>query len=177
MPVYALGDARPELPAADRHWIAPSADVMGRVRMKPDASIWYGAVLRGDNDWMTIGERTNIQDNSVLHTDDGCPLEIGPDVTVGHQVMLHGCTIGEGSLIGIGATVLNRARIGRFCIIGAHALITEDKEIPDYSLVVGAPGKVIRTHGEEVADLLKASAAHYVGQWQRHAKDLTLLQP
>ena len=176
MTVYALGDNAPDLPQDGDYWVAPDAQVMGRVILRPGASIWYGAVVRGDNDPITIGENSNVQDNSVLHTDIGWPLTIGAGVTIGHQVMLHGCTIGDYSLIGIGATVLNGAKIGKNCIIGAHALITEGKEIPDNSLVVGAPGRVIKTHGAEVGEMLKASAEHYVENWKTHKAGLRVIE-
>src|SRR5690606_34766851 len=149
-----------------------NATIIGDVILRTDASVWFGVVIRGDNDPITIGERSNIQDNSVLHTDVGVPLTIGADVTVGHKAMLHGCTVGDNSLIGIGATVLNGAVIGKNCIIGAHALIPENKTIPDNSLVVGAPGRVIRELGPEQAAFLKASAEHYVQNWRRYARDL-----
>jgi len=136
MNVYSLGELNPALPPKGEYWIAPTASVMGNVILKKDASIWWGAVARGDNDPITIGENSNIQDGSVLHTDLGSPLTIGANVTIGHMVMLHGCTIGDGSLIGIGAIVLNGAKIGKNCLIGAGALITEGKEIPDNSMVV-----------------------------------------
>ena len=172
MNIYQLGDKSPQLPLEGEYWIAPNAIVLGDVILKSNASVWFGVVIRGDNDPITIGERSNIQDNSVLHTDAGTPLTIGADVTVGHQAMLHGCTIGDNSLIGIGATVLNRAVIGRNCIIGAHALIPEGQVIPDNSLVVGAPGRVIRELGEAEAGFLKASADHYVENWKRYVRDL-----
>ena len=139
--------------------------------LKPNASVWLGAVLRGDNDPITIGENSNIQDNSVLHTDLGQPLTIGANVTVGHQVMMHGCAVGDGSLIGIGSVVLNGARIGRQCLIGARALITEGKEIPDRSVVMGAPGKVVRALSEAEAEALADGAAHYVENWKRYRRD------
>ncbi len=169
MAIYSFGSTEVRTPGTGRFWVAETATVIGNVILKENASIWYGAVVRGDNDPITIGEDTNIQDGSVLHTDVGCPLVIGRGVTVGHQVMLHGCTIGNYSLIGIGATILNRATIGRNCIIGAHALIPEGKEIPDNSLVVGAPGRVVRQLGEDDAVMLKASADHYVENWKAHA--------
>lgn len=154
-------DAHPE------SWVAPTASVMGNVKLEKNASVWWGAVIRGDNDLITVGEGANIQDGSVLHTDPGYPMEIGKNVTIGHMVMLHGCTIGEGSLIGIGSVVLNGAKIGKGCLIGAKALITEGKEIPDYSLVMGAPGKVVRTFTpEEAASLLK-NADSYQKNWKR----------
>lgn len=152
-------DAHPE------SWIADTAVVIGDVTLERDASIWYGAVLRGDNEPIVIGEGSNVQDGSVLHTDPGFPLTLAKNVTIGHMVMLHGCTIGEGSLIGIGAVVLNGAKIGKGCLIGAKALITEGKEIPDYSLVMGAPGKVVRTLTPEQAPSLNALS--YQKNWKR----------
>jgi carbonic anhydrase/acetyltransferase-like protein (isoleucine patch superfamily) len=172
MAVYALGESVPQTPENGQFWVAPDAKVIGQVVLKTNASVWYGAVVRGDVEAIEIGEDTNIQDGSVLHADFGVPLTIGKGVTVGHQVMLHGCTIGDYSLIGIGATILNGAKIGKNCIIGAHALIAEGKEIPDNSLVVGMPGRVIKTLGEDMAEMLKASADHYVGNWQRHKSEL-----
>ena len=156
----------------DQFWIAPSATVIGRVTLRSQASVWWGAVLRGDNERITLGEGSNVQDNAVLHTDMGFPLEIGPYVTVGHQAMLHGCTIGENSLIGIGAVILNGAKIGRNCLIGANCLITEGKEIPDNSLVMGAPGKVVREVSAQQAQVLAGSALHYVGNWKRYKTGL-----
>ena len=175
MPVYSLGDARPDLPMEGEYWIAPNAALIGRVTLKRNASVWFGAVLRGDNEAIVVGEDSNVQDGSVLHTDAGTPLVIGTGVTVGHMAMLHGCTIGDGSLIGIGAVVLNGARIGRNCLIGAKALIPEGKEIPDNSLVVGAPGRVLRQVSEAQRALLAESAAHYVWNWKRYAAGLTAL--
>jgi carbonic anhydrase/acetyltransferase-like protein (isoleucine patch superfamily) len=172
MSVYRLGDFVPDLPGADEYWVAPNAVVVGRVRLLRNASVWFGAVLRGDTEWIEVGENSNIQDNSVLHTDPGCPLTIGANVTVGHQVMLHGCTIGDGSLIGIGSIVLNRTKIGRNCLIGANTLIGEGKDIPDNSMVLGSPGRVVRTLDETAAALLKLSADHYAGNWRRFAKEL-----
>ena len=142
MTLYRLDDLIPVTPSDSEYWIAPSASVLGNVILKKNASVWFGAVVRGDNEPITIGESSNVQDNSVLHTDVGKPLTIGDNVTVGHKVMLHGCTIGDGSLIGIGAIILNGAKIGRCCLIGAGSLITEGKDIPDYSMVVGSPGLI-----------------------------------
>ncbi len=173
MTVYSLGAVSPTLPVAGEYWIAPTASVMGNVILKKNASIWWGSVIRGDNDPIEIGENSNVQDGSVLHTDSGAPLTIGSNVTIGHMVMLHGCTIGDGSLIGIGSIVLNGARIGRNCLIGAGALITEGKEIPDNSMVMGAPGKVVREIGEQHALVLQASALHYVENWKRYVRDLS----
>ena len=144
MPVYALNELVPQLPEAGRYWVAPDAHVIGRVTLGLDVGVWFGAVIRADNEAMTIGARTNIQEGALLHSDRGSPLTVGEDVTVGHRAILHGCTVGDCTLIGMGATVLNRARIGRFCIVGANALVTEGKEFPDYSLIVGSPAKAVR---------------------------------
>jgi carbonic anhydrase/acetyltransferase-like protein (isoleucine patch superfamily) len=170
--VYKLGAIEPDLPPIGNYWIAPTAVVIGNVKLKTNASIWYGAVLRGDNDPIVIGANSNIQDGSILHTDLGSPLIVGDGVTVGHLVMLHGCTIGDNSLIGIGAVILNGARIGRNCLIGAKALITEGKDIPDNSLVMGAPGKVVRQLDPNEVEGLRLSALHYVETWKRHAHEL-----
>lgn len=172
MPIYALGDRRPEFPEDDAYWVAPDAQLMGAVILRRNASVWFGAVLRGDNEPIEIGENSNVQDGTVMHTDMGFPLTVGRDVTIGHQAMLHGCTIGDASLIGIGATILNGARIGRNCLIGAHALIPEGKEIPDNSMVIGMPGKVVRTLDSANEKFMIASATHYVENWQRYARDL-----
>ena len=172
MSLYSLDGFAPELPPEGRYFVAPDANLIGRVRLGEDANIWFGATLRGDNEWIDIGARSNIQDGSVLHTDMGSPLTIGADVTVGHAVILHGCTIGEGSLIGMGATLLNGAKIGRFCIVGANALVTENREFPDYSLIVGAPAKVIRQLDEAAVAKLIASARHYVENGRRYAAGL-----
>jgi carbonic anhydrase/acetyltransferase-like protein (isoleucine patch superfamily) len=152
----------------EEYWIAPSATVIGRVRLAAEASVWWGAVLRGDNEWITLGQGSNVQDNAVLHTDPGFPLDIGPRVTVGHQAMLHGCTIGEGSLIGIGAVILNGARIGRNCLIGAMSFISEGKAIPDNSLVKGIPGKVVGEVTAEQSARMQAGTAAYVRNWRRY---------
>jgi carbonic anhydrase/acetyltransferase-like protein (isoleucine patch superfamily) len=170
MAVYQLDDLTPDVhPTA---WVAESAQVMGRVSLAENASVWYGAVLRGDNDSISVGRNSNVQDGSVLHTDHGSPLVIGDDVTIGHQVMLHGCTVGDCSLIGIGSVVMNGARIGRNCIVGAGALVTEGKQFPDGVLIVGAPAKVVRELTAEQIAHLQASASHYVAQQQRHARTL-----
>ena len=172
MTIYALADKKPQLPPEGEYWIAPNAVVLGDVILKPGASIWFGAVLRGDNDPITIGENSNIQDGSVLHTDAGEPLTIGRDVTVGHLAMLHGCEIGDNTLIGIGAVVLGRAKIGKNCLIGANTLITEGKVIPDNSLVMGQPGKVVRPLEPGQIAALTASAEHYVQNWKRYVVSL-----
>lgn len=172
MSVYNLGNVTPELPNDDEYWIAPTAAVMGRVILKKNASVWWGATVRGDNEPIVIGEGSNVQDGSVLHTDIGAPLTLGVNVTVGHLVMLHGCTIGDNSLVGIGSIVLNGARIGKNCLIGANCLITEGKEIPDNSLVMGAPGKVVREVTEQQAMVMAAGAQHYVENWKRYRREL-----
>jgi len=157
--IYALDGISPDVdPDA---WVAPGAHVMGRVRLAAGVGIWFGAALRGDNEWIEVGEATNIQENCVLHTDMGNPLVIGANCTIGHKAMLHGCTIGAGSLIGMGATVLNGAKIGKGCLIGACALITEGKEIPDGSLVMGSPGKVVRELDDAARARLLKSAEGY----------------
>ena len=166
MALYRIGDDAPRV--APGAWVAESATVVGRVALAAGANVWYGAVLRGDNEWITIGERSNVQDASVLHTDMGSPLTLGADVTVGHQAMLHGCTVGDNSLIGIQAVVMNGAKIGRNSIVGAGALVTEGKEFPDNSLIVGSPAKAVRTLTDEQAARLRMSAAHYVANAARH---------
>ena len=173
MGVYNLGNVTPELPNDDEYWIAPTAAVMGRVILKKNASVWWGATLRGDNDPIVVGEGSNIQDGSVCHTDTGSPLIIGDNVTVGHMVMLHGCTIGDNTLVGIGSVVLNGAKIGKNCLIGANCLITEGKEIPDNSLVMGAPGKVVRELTPEQAAQMIWGSAHYVQNWKRYRRELS----
>lgn len=173
MSIYQLGDIKPEI--HDSAWVAPTASVIGNVILEAQSSVWFGAVLRGDNETIRVGARANVQDNSILHTDPGCPLDIGENVIIGHRVMLHGCTIGEGSLIGIGATILNRAKIGKNCLIGAHALITEDKVIPDNSMVIGAPGKVIKTLNENQISMLRLNAEVYVKNAERFEQDLKLI--
>lgn len=175
MAIYELDGVRPTLPQSGNFWIAPSAEVMGNVILKENASVWYGCVLRGDNDPIIIGENTNVQDLSVIHTDIGAPVTIGANVTIGHRVILHGCEIGDDTLIGMGSTILNRVRIGRNCIIGANALIPEGKEIPDNSLVMGAPGKVIKDVSEMQLQVIKMSAHHYVENWQRHKAGMKLI--
>jgi carbonic anhydrase/acetyltransferase-like protein (isoleucine patch superfamily) len=172
MPVYAIGDTKPILPPEGEYWIAPNAEVMGNVKLEKNASVWFGAVLRGDNELITIGENSNVQDGSVLHTDPGSPLTIERDVTIGHMVMLHGCTIGAGSLVGIGSIILNGAKIGKGCLIGANSLIAENKEIPDYAMVLGSPGKIVRTLDEETAEALRLSADHYVENWKKYRAGL-----
>jgi carbonic anhydrase/acetyltransferase-like protein (isoleucine patch superfamily) len=170
MAIYQLGDDAPQVAATA--WVADSAQVIGRVSLADDASVWYGAVLRGDNDRIAIGARSNVQDGSVLHADAGFPLTLGADVTVGHQAMLHGCTVGDGSLIGIQAVVLNGAKIGRHCLVGAGAVVTEGKEFPDGSLILGAPAKAVRSVTPEQVERLRFGALHYVENARRHRRQL-----
>jgi len=175
MTIYTLDELSPRTEGED-YWVAPNASLIGNVVLKKNASVWFGAVIRGDmENRIEIGENSNIQDNSVLHTDHGIDLIIGKNVTVGHKVMLHGCTVGDNSLIGIGAIVLNNAKIGSNCIIGANALIPEGKVIPDNSLVMGSPGKVVRELPPENAEMLKASATHYVENAKRFKSGLKIL--
>ena len=165
---YDLKDKKPK--NSGKNWVAPNATIIGDVTLEKNTSIWFNAVLRGDVENILIGEGSNVQDGSVLHTDPGCPLKIGKDVTIGHLVMLHGCTIGDNSLIGIGAVILNNAKIGKNCIIGAKALITENKEIPDNSLVVGAPGRIIKKLTDEQISQITENAKHYQDNWKRYLK-------
>ncbi|MBP8171858.1 MAG: gamma carbonic anhydrase family protein [Pseudomonas sp.] len=167
---YRLGDARVEIHPDS--WVAPNATLVGKVKLEAGASVWFNAVLRGDNELIHIGENSNVQDGTVMHTDMGFPLTLGKGVTIGHNVMLHGCTVGDYSLIGINAVVLNGARIGKNCIIGANTLIPEGKDIPDGSLVMGSPGKVVRELNDGQKQMLQASAAHYVHNAKRYARDL-----
>jgi len=170
--IYELDGQQPDLPEPGRYWVAPSAAVIGKVRLKTDCSIWFGAVLRGDNEWIELGERSQIQDNATLHTDLGFPITIGPGCVIGHSVILHGCSIGPHTLIGMGAIVLNGARIGANCIVGAGALITEGKSFPEKSLIVGTPARAIRTLDETAAVGIADGAEFYVGNFKRYAKGL-----
>ncbi|TCL73925.1 gamma carbonic anhydrase family protein [Rhizobium sp. BK251] len=172
MPLYSLGGLRPKTPAAGLYWIAPDVHIIGQVVIEEEVGIWFGAVLRGDNEPITIGRATNIQEGTMVHTDPGSPATIGEGCTIGHHAIIHGCTIGDNSLIGMGATVLNGARIGNNCLVGANALVTEGKEFPDRSLIVGSPARVIRTLDEEAIEGLRRSARSYVANWHRFARDL-----
>jgi len=165
MAVYQLDEHQPQIHSSA--WVADSAQVMGAVTMEADASVWFGATVRGDTEHITIGEGANIQDGSVLHADHGMPLKVGKHVTVGHMVMLHGCTIGDESLIGIGAVVLNGAKIGRNCLVGAGSLVTEGKEFPDGSMIMGTPAKVVRQLTPEQIEGLRQSARHYIDNARR----------
>jgi len=170
MPIYELEGQAPEFPPDGQYWIAETAVLIGRVRLKSHASVWFGAVLRGDNEWIEIGERSQIQDNCTIHTDPGFPATIGRECVIGHNVVLHGCTIGAHSLIGMGAIVLNGARIGQHCIVGAGALVTEGKEFPDHSLIVGSPARVVRTLDDKAAQLIAQGAEIYVNRSKYYAK-------
>ncbi len=172
MPTYSLEGLSPELPADGDYFIAPGAHVIGKVTLGQGVNIWFGAALRGDNERISIGARSNVQESCVLHTDMGFPLDVGDDCTIGHGVILHGCTIGAGSLVGMGAVVLNGAKIGRGCLVGAHALVTEGKEFPDFSLIVGSPAKAVRTLDGKSQAALMASAAHYVENGRRMRRGL-----
>jgi carbonic anhydrase/acetyltransferase-like protein (isoleucine patch superfamily) len=170
--LYEIDGQKPDLPEAGRFWIAPNATVIGKVRLRLDSSIWFGAVLRGDNEWIELGERSQIQDNSTLHTDPGFPITIGSDCVIGHNVVLHGCTIGANSLVGMGAIVLNGAHIGPNCLVGAGALVTEGKSFPENSLIVGAPARVVRTLDDAAFKSIAHAADIYVRRSKQYAKGL-----
>lgn len=176
MSVYSLDGIKPTLPADDDCFIAPGAHVIGKVTLGAGANIWFGATLRGDNERISVGARSNVQEGCILHTDMGFPLSIGDDCTIGHGVILHGCTIGAGSLIGMGAVVLNGAKIGRGSLVGAHALVTEGKEFPDFSLIVGSPAKAVRALDDKAQAGLMTSAANYVGNGRRMKAGLKEVQ-
>lgn len=175
MAVYEIDGRRPQLPAKDAYWIAGNATLVGDVRLGVGASIWFGAVLRGDNEPIAIGERTNIQDLCMVHTDPGFAAEIGEGCTIGHKAILHGCRVGSNTLIGMGAILLNGSIVGRNCVIGAGALIPENREIPDNSLVVGSPGRVIRSIDEKGERRISGAADVYVEKWQRYNSKLTVI--
>ena len=172
MAIYELDGRGPDLPADGNYFIADTATVIGKVRLKAGASVWFGAVLRGDNEWIEIGEGSNVQDNSTCHTDPGFPLVLGKDVTVGHNVILHGCTVEDGALIGMGSIVMNGAKIGRGSIVGAGAVITEGKEFPEHSLIIGAPARVIRTLDPAQIERMGSAARFYVGNGPRFKNGL-----
>ncbi|OQM76589.1 gamma carbonic anhydrase family protein [Manganibacter manganicus] len=175
MPIYAIGGRRPRFEDEASNWIAPDAVLIGDIDIGRNAGFWFGVVIRGDNDPIVIGADTNVQEHVVMHTDVGFPLTVGTGCTIGHRAMLHGCTIGDNSLVGMGAIVLNGARIGRNCLVGAGALVTEGKEFPDNSLIVGSPARVVRTLDEASVAALRASAAHYVANGQRFRAGLEKL--
>ena len=172
MPIYELDGQAPELPGQGRYYLADSAVLIGRVRIKAEVSIWYGAVLRGDNEWIEIGERSQIQDNATLHTDPGFPMVIGANCVIGHKVMLHGCIVGENSLIGMGAILLNGSKIGKNSLVGAGAMVTEGKSFPDNSLIVGSPARAIRTLDDKAIKMIAGGADIYVRRWQQYKKNL-----
>jgi carbonic anhydrase/acetyltransferase-like protein (isoleucine patch superfamily) len=172
MAIFELDGVAPDLPGEGCYWIAESANIIGRVRLKSDVSVWFGAVLRGDNEWIEVGERSQIQDNATLHTDPGFPLTIGDNCVIGHNVILHGCTVGSKSLIGMGAILLNGARVGNNCLVGAGALVTEGKQFPDNSLIVGSPARLARTLDEKTAQMILYGADVYVRRWHHYAKAL-----
>ncbi len=172
MAIYALADADLEVEDENAFWVAPGAVLVGKIILKKNASVWFGAVLRGDNEPILVGENSNVQDGSVLHTDMGAPLTIGKNVTIGHQVMLHGCTIADNSLIGIKSTVLNHATIPSHCLVGAHALVTERKTFEEGSLITGAPARVARKLEEMQQQVIAGSAHHYVENWKRYKRDM-----
>jgi carbonic anhydrase/acetyltransferase-like protein (isoleucine patch superfamily) len=172
MPIYELDGQAPEFPGDGRYWVAETAVLIGRVRLKSHSSVWFSAVLRGDNEWIELGERSQIQDNATLHTDPGFPMTIGRNCVIGHKVVLHGCTIGDNSLIGMGAIMLNGSKVGNNCLVGAGALITEGKEFPDNSMILGAPARVIRPVDDKMAAMIAAGADIYVRRWQQYAKGL-----
>ena len=173
MALYQFDDDAPRIHASA--WVADSAEVIGRVELQADASVWYGAVLRGDNEWITIGENSNVQDGAVLHTDPGLDLTIGANCTIGHKAILHGCIIGDNTLIGIKSLVMNRAKIGNNCIVGANSLITEGKTFPDNSLIMGAPAKVVRELTPQEIQMVKLSGQHYVANARRFKAGLKSL--
>ncbi|GAK70946.1 hypothetical protein RRU01S_14_01690 [Agrobacterium rubi TR3 = NBRC 13261] len=172
MPLYRLGERVPQTPARESYWVAPDANVIGSVILGEDVGIWFGATLRGDNEPITIGRGSNIQEGVMVHADPGFPATIGEGCTIGHHAIIHGCTIGDNSLVGMGATVLNGAKIGKNCLVGANALITEGKEFSDNSLIVGSPARAIRTLDDAAVEALRMSAENYVRNWQRFAEDL-----
>jgi len=172
MPIYELDGRAPEFPGEGQYWVADSATLIGRVRLKQQASVWFGAVLRGDNEWIELGERSQIQDNATLHTDPGFPLTIGRNCVIGHNVILHGCIVGNESLIGMGAIVLNGAKIGNNSLVGAGSVVPEGKTFPDNSLIVGSPARVVRTVEDKLTEMIRAGADIYVNRWKRYAKGL-----
>jgi carbonic anhydrase/acetyltransferase-like protein (isoleucine patch superfamily) len=172
MPIYEIDGQAPEFPGEGEYWVAETATLIGRVRLKREASVWFGAVLRGDNEWIELGERSQIQDNATLHTDPGFPLTIGSNCVIGHNVIMHGCTIGDDSLIGMGAILLNGVKIGKHSLVGAGAMVTEGKTFPDHSLIVGAPARAIRTLDEKAAEMIRSGADIYVRRWKQYAEGL-----
>jgi len=175
MAIYELDGEKPEFPADGLYWVADTAAVIGKVKLHTNVSIWYGSVLRGDNELIEINTRSQIQDNATLHTDPGFPLTIGRDCVIGHNIVLHGCTIGDGSLIGMGAIVLNGVKVGANCLVGAGALLTEDKAFPDNSMIIGAPAKAVRATDDQMRAMIARAADVYVKRWKRYAAGLKRL--
>jgi len=172
MPIYELDGQAPEFPGAGQYYVADTAVLIGRVRLKAEASVWFGAVLRGDNEWIELGERSQIQDNSTLHTDPGFPMVIGSNCVIGHNVVLHGCTIGDNSLVGMGAIMMNGVKIGKNSLVGAGSVVPEGKSFPDNSLIVGAPARAIRTLDDKLVAMIRGGADIYVRRWKDYAKGL-----
>jgi carbonic anhydrase/acetyltransferase-like protein (isoleucine patch superfamily) len=172
MPIYELDGIKPEFPGDGQYYVADTAVLIGRVRLKREASVWFGALLRGDNEWIELGERSQIQDNCTLHTDLGFPLVVGDNCVIGHNVILHGCIVGDDSLIGMGAIMLNGSKVGRNCLVAAGAVVTEGNTFPDNSLVVGAPARVIRTLDAKAAEMIREGADTYVQRWKDYTKGL-----
>jgi carbonic anhydrase/acetyltransferase-like protein (isoleucine patch superfamily) len=176
MPIFEIDGQAPEFPDEGHYYVADTAVLIGRVRLKAETSVWFGSVLRGDNEWIELGERSQVQDNATLHTDPGFPITIGRDCVIGHNVVLHGCTIGDNSLIGMGAILLNGAKIGNNSLVGAGSMVTEGKTFPDNSLVVGTPARVIRSLDEKAVSMIRAGADIYVRRWKQYAKGLKRLR-
>ncbi|MEX0751561.1 MAG: gamma carbonic anhydrase family protein [Xanthobacteraceae bacterium] len=172
MAIYALDGQAPDLPDDGNYYIADTAVLIGRVRLKTDASVWFGSVLRGDNEWIELGARSQIQDNATLHTDPGFPLTIGRDCVIGHNIVMHGCTVGDNSLVGMGAILMNGVKIGKNSLVGAGAVVTEGKTFPDNSLIVGAPARVLRNVDEKILQMIREGADIYVRRWKQYAKGL-----
>jgi carbonic anhydrase/acetyltransferase-like protein (isoleucine patch superfamily) len=175
MTIYALDGQAPEFPEPGNYWVAETAVLIGKVRLKQEASVWFGAVVRGDNEWIELGESSQIQDNATLHTDPGFPITIGSNCVIGHNVVMHGCTVDDNSLIGMGAILLNGVKIGKNSLVGAGALVTEGKVFPDNSLIVGAPARAIRSVDERIMQMIREGADIYVRRWKRYAKGLKRL--
>ena len=172
MSIYELDGQAPEFPGEGQYYVADTAVLIGRVRLKAEASVWFGAVLRGDNEWIELGERSQIQDNSTLHTDPGFPMVIGSNCVIGHNVVLHGCTIGDNSLVGMGAIMMNGVKIGKNSLVGAGSVVPEGKSFPDNSLIVGSPARAIRTLDDRLIDMIRGGADIYVRRWKQYAKGL-----
>ena len=172
MPIYNLGKKEPQLPSEGSYWVAPDAHVIGNVILGQDVGIWFGSVLRGDNDLIKIGNETNIQENTIIHVDPNTPVTIGNNCTIGHNAIIHGCTIGNNSLVGMGATILNNAKIGNNCLVGAGALVTENKEFPDGMLIIGSPAKAVRELSPEMITDMTRSSKHYVDNFNKFIKEL-----